>query len=454
MLFNFLRPDPLLLDQVEHIRAFQNIVRLIRDKPSKTLSRRLKAAGSMLWRALKAITHVRHAFTPIHPHDWIVAYDGKRICPVVEESGHSFLTRVCKTNRPQPLPELVGLRPDERLVLVDISMLFGKDAKNFGTLAFLLSLSGPMGLFRLAWQIMVGLLATRSLGAALFYGALDMVRQRSVLTRRGLLMTTSTTWLAEILRAGLSAARRDFEIVEVLHGATTKNTQPYFQWLHEQALAKPVYVNLIADLPRFYPQSTHLLTDAEGEIACNIRLWQGLEGNTVTVSAEKLSQASVVFIGGASVDVDYSVSSYFQKEKHLICALRDRLTGPIRYCVHPRHDTKQQKRLVRHVEELGIEAATKSTQSETLEARVVVGGLSTSLVEAALLGKPTFSFEDMGTLFIPEIACMVQYDSDIQVLVDKISDVMNHITNATERDELESVSTLAKKRYGLQLKLI
>ena len=454
MLFNFLRPDPLLLDQVEHIRAFRNTVRLVQDKPSRTFTRRLKAAGSMLWKVLKAVAHIRYAFAPVRQHDWILAYDGKRIRPAEGESGHGFLTRVCKTNRPQPLPELIGLNANERLVLVDIAQLFGKTANSFGTLAFLLSLAGPIGILRLAWQIMIGLLATRSPGAALFYGALDMVRHRSILTQRGIWMTTTTTWLAEILRVGLSAARSDFEIVEVLHGATTKNTQPYFQWLHEQALATPLYVNLIAGLPRFYPQSTHLLTDAEGEIACNIRLWQGIKGDTLTVSREKLRLAGIAVIGGASTDTDYSTSSYFLKEKQLVRALRDRLTNPILYCVHPKHDAVQQKRLLGQIEGLGVTLATKSTQSETLEARVVVGGLSTSLIEAALLGRPAFAYEDFGTLFIPEIACLVQYNSNIDVLADQVAQTMNGIGDVTEREDFELVSKLVKERYGLQLQLV
>ena len=455
MPFGFLRPDPALLDQVVNIQFLRVATRNVRDPSSAVPRRSLKSLWAGLGKALTAVAHLRYAFTsPIRAHDWIMAFDGKRGRPAPAEAPYAYLTRVCQTNRPTSLPPLIGMEENDRIILIDMACLFGKSAESYGSLAFLCSLAGPWGLWRLALKMLVGLIATRRPSAAIVYATLDMVRHRANLTRRGLLMTTSSTWLIEALRAGLLAARSDLKVIEVLHGASTTTVADYFVWVHDQAVGTPVYVNLIADLPRFVPQNTHLLTDAEGEIACNIRLWQGRTDKLVTIPQDQFTTPAVLMIGGGSMDASYEASSYFAKEVALIQALRDRVACPIRYCVHPMHTADLQARLITRMEALGCVTAHLSAPDEILAARVVVGGFSTALVEAALLGRKTFAYEDLGALFIPEIAQMITYNSDFDALADKIAQVSEKMPLQSHESDFQTVSDFARKRYGLELKLV
>lgn len=455
MPFGFFRHDPALLAQVVNIQSLRKTVGLVRDSSSTVYGQSLKSLWAGMGKALTAVAHVRYAFTsPIRAHDWIMAFDGKRGRPVPEEAPYTYLTRVCQTNRPTSLPHLIGMEENDRIILIDMANLFSKNAESYGSLAFLCRLAGPWGLWRLAHKILVGLIATRRPSSAIIYATLDMVRHRAHLTRRGLLMTTSSTWLIEALRAGLLAARSDVKVIEVLHGASTTTVSDYFRWVHDQAAGTPVYVNLIADLPRFAPQNTHLLTDEEGEIACNIRLWQDRTDKLVTIPRDQFTTPAVLMIGGGSMDVNYESSSYFAKEIALIQALRDRVSCPIRYCVHPMHTAALQARLITRMEVLGCVTAQLSAPDEILAARVVVGGFSTALVEAALLGRKTFAYEDLGALFIPEIAQMITYNSDFNALAAKIAQVAEKMPLHSYESDFQTVSDLARKRYGLELKLV
>ena len=454
MPFGRLRPDSILLDQAINIQALRHVVGNVRDKPVRSYSKSLKQLFSRLGNALRAAVHIRFFFTPpIKSHDWIVAFDGRRVQPMAGEGAYNFLCRVCRTNRPQPLPELIGMNGAEEFILVDISRLFGTSAESHGALAFLCSLGGPLGLARLMLELLVGLVATRHPRTAFLYATLALVRRKSALTRRGLLMTTSTTWLAEALRVGLLAARSDMKVIEVLHGASTTSVVPYVGWVHRQAVAQPIYVNLIADLPRFAPQSENLFTDLDGQIACNIRLWQERSTAVVNISSSKFAVPTIAFIGGASTDPRYENSSFFRKEVAMIKALKARVPNRIRYCVHPKYSRPQQAVLVEHVRALGAEPADLSTQDEIFAARIVVGGFSTSLIEAALLGRRAFSYEKIETLFIPEVAELVTFNSDIDILTGQIAEESARVLAQSSEIAFETVSLLAQKRYGLTLQL-
>ncbi|OAN76249.1 hypothetical protein A8B78_01820 [Jannaschia sp. EhC01] len=449
-----LRPDHRLLDQANKIQSLRSVSIALRDDQSKSSS--LKSIATAVGKVLKAVAQVRYAFTArVRPIDWVIAIDGKRGGPAEGETPHAFLTRAFRTNREVALPEIIGMSPDQRFVIIDMNRLFGKTRETYGTLAFLCGLAGPLGLWRLVAQMLIGLVATRRPSTAFVYGSLEMVRYRNALIRRGMLLSTSSTWLVEGLRCGLLAARNDVEVIEVLHGASVTSIAPYFEWVHSQAMAKPVYVNLIADLPRFAPQDSHLLTDAEGEIACNTRLWQHRTDKTVSIPRDRFEAPAIVFIGGGSWDADYAATSFFRKELDIIRALRESLqNAEIRYCVHPMHGQSLQKRLFSCVEMAGAVPATLSSPDEILAGRIVVGGFSTSLFEAALLGRQTFAYEDMSTMFIEEVALLVTYNDDINALIGQIADGFRQVSPKSSQDDFKTVSEHAQKRYGLTVKLV
>lgn len=445
-------PKTDLLDEVTNICKFRATVSLIRDTSSAGPLRSVSAFLAKAKRLLKAVANIRFCFTPIPTHDWIIAYDGMRTTPVVNESGYAFITRTCKTNRDAPLPELLGLSPDDRYVLIDISKSNGYSGNNHTTLSFLFSLAGPLGLCRLMWQMAIGFHATRSAEEAFIYSALELVKARHKKTEKGLWLTTSTTWLAEVLRVALTGIRQDVEIVELLHGATSKNTAPYFEWVHSRALAVPVYVNLIADLPRFYPQNEHLLSDDDGEIACNMRLWHENPDGVLTISRAKMLEPAIAFIGGTSTDSNYSSSSFFAKELQMISELRKLTDCPIRYCIHPKHLPDQVACVHAKLKTQKVTIANRSTQAETIEARIVVGGFSTSLIEAALLGRTPFAYENLGELFIPEIANLVYFNENMQSLALQAYHAIEAEKSVSIDESLTTVSHLARKRYGLRLR--
>lgn len=447
-----IKPDAKLLEQVRNIREFRTTVSMVRDMSERDIKHALRSVFTKMKHLLRLASDLRYCLKPVGEHDWIIAYDEMRTKPNHNETGFDFLTRICQTNRDTPLTEILKLKSEDSLLLIDISRLHGRSGHSDGTLCFLFRLAGPAGLMRIFFQAIIGLLSTRNPEGAFLYAALDMVKKQQALTKRGLWLTTSTTWLAEVLRVGLSDARADIEIVEVLHGATTKNVAPYFDWLHHQSKAQIVYVNLIAGMPRFPIQCTHLLTDNDGEIACNIRLWQENPEGVLIISPKKMHQLSIAVIGGTSTDADYSESSYFTKELLMVAALQKKTDCIIRYCVHPKHRSFQKDKIFSRMKEAGIEIAKRATQAEIIEARIVVGGLSTSLIEAALLGRPTFAFENLGDLFIPEIAELVYYSQDIDLLAVKVSQVANADQRIPMDTVVNTASELALKRYGLRLK--
>lgn len=447
-----LRPDPTLLSQTANIQFLLRTTGNVRDAEGRNRPRPWRAPIRRVAQMLRAASHVRYAFTArVREHDWIVAFDGKRARPLPGESPHAHLARVCRTNRPKPLPALIGIDESSRIHLVDMSRRFGCTDESYGALAFLCGLAGPFGLVRLAAQALIGFAATRDPRASLIHAGLDLVRRRHPLTARGFLTTTSSTVLTEVLRNGYLAARPDIEVVEVLHGASTEAIAPYFARLHDHARAAPVYVNLIADLPRFAPQCDHLLVDDEGEIACNIRLWQNRDGRDVALPRCLFEIPAIALVGGASSDPDYGQSTYFAKELALLKALRRRTALPIRYCVHPAHGPELQARLISRVRSLGAQTTGLSTQDDIFAARIVVGGFSTSLVEAALLGREVFAYEDMGALFVPEIAGLLSYSPDIERLADRIAEACTTASPTSPEDDFDRVSALARRRYGLEL---
>ncbi|QXT39390.1 hypothetical protein [Gymnodinialimonas ceratoperidinii] len=449
-----LQPDPTLLSQTANILFLLQTTRKVRDMAAPTRGRSWRRLRRALAHGVRAACHVRYAFTArVRAHDWIVAFDGKRARPLPGESPHQHLTRVCRTNRPQSLPSLIGIKETSRIHQVDMSRRFGHTDESYGALAFLCGLAGPAGLARLASQALIGYATTRDPQAAVIYAGLDLVERRHLLTQCGFLTTTSSTWLTEVLRTGFLTARPDIDVVEVLHGASTVTIAPYFARLHELSRATPIYVNLIADLPRFAPQSDHLLTDEDGEIACNIRLWQDRKGRDVAIPRNLFETPAIAFIGGASNDPDYAASSYFAKEIALLKALRRRLSLPIRYCVHPAHGPDLQARLIGRVRALGAQTTGLSTQDDILAARITVGGFSTSLVEAALLGREVFAYEDMGALFVPEIAAMLTFTPDIEALADNIAEACAAVSATSPEDDFNLVSALARRRYGLEMRL-
>lgn len=441
-------------DAVEKTREIQKLRRtisLVSDAPQplplhKSFTSALRR-GVAVFRALACI---RFALSRPIRMDWCVVFDGGRSPKKQTESEYDFLDRIGRTNRSKNLPSLLSINSNNTIVLVDMAQTATCKNGAYGTLPFLFALSGLNGVPKLMANLLGGMVLFRSPQSALIFAALKMIESRSENFQNGLLMTTSISWLAEVLRVGLSGARpAPFGVVEVLHGAGSKNTSEYFHWVHGVSCASMSYINLIADLPRYAPLDQHLLRDEQGEIASNIRLWQGLEGRAIETSWKNFLEHNVVFVGGMSINDDYSKTSFFKKELDLIKALSLRGIN-VSYCIHPVHKGEVADTVLNHVAQSGGIPFEGTTLEALIAASVVVGGLSTSLLEAALLGNPTFAYEDMGEIFIAEIAEMVVWDTDIIQLSGQIEQEFSKVSDVPKSDILEVRKNFCQTRFGLK----
>lgn len=440
------------IEKTRNIQDFRAIVSLIKDTPARISPRkRLQRLIHKIPAALRALACVRFAFKPINRHQWCVVFDSGRAPKANDETNFDFLYRIGRTNRPDRLPGLLNITSGDQLVAVDMAHTTSAKNGTYGTLPFLFATAGPLGTLRLIWDVGRGGLALKSSKAALIYAGLQLTARRAQKTETGLLMTTSVSWLAEVLRVGLSFERADLDIVEVLHGAGSKNTGPYFQWVHDQAQTPTRYINLIADLPRYAPLKDHMVQDELGEISCNIRLWQGRSDAKVIVPQAVSERHSIVFVGGASIDPNYAKSSYFQKEMNMLQMLQDYGLGPIFYAPHPIHNPKTLDQMLPMIRDLGATIQTETTLELILGASIVVGGLSTSLIEAALLDVPSFAYEDFATLFVPKTADLVTWNTDMAIVADAIATAYQAVTAIDKKTQMAHTADQATQRCGLHV---
>lgn len=440
------------LEKTRKIQEFRAIVKLVQDENKrKGLFQRALASIARIRLFWVVVSLTRYVFKPISSNDWIIVFDGGRVCRRDTETNFEFLERIGRTNRSVRLPELVGITKKSNILAVDMAQATKCKNGTYATLPFLFAITGIRGLSHLFIDFIVGLCRTKSVQSALLYSTLRLISKRSHIASTGLLLTTSVSWLAEALRVGLSSARDDLRIFEVLHGAGTKNTAAYFQWVHEQSLASIDYINLIADLPRYEPLKGNMVTDQYGEISCNLRLWQGSKNNLVKQHKEISKQHSILFIGGASTDLDYSESSFFQKELEMVEALTSRSIGPIFYAPHPVHNSIVLSKMLENLALHNVIATDSTTLELILGASLVVGGLSTSLIEAALLGVPSFAYENFEELFIVEIAGLMTWDLDPDLLATKIESTYSHVSKKSKAKQISDIATNAAQRCGIEL---
>lgn len=440
------------IEKTRQIQDFRAIVSLIKDTPARvSLRTQLQGLLQKIPQALRALACVRFAFLPVKQHQWCLVFDSGRAPKALDETTYDFLYRIGRTNRTDRLPDLLNITSSDNIVAVDVTQTTSARNGAYGTLPFLFAAAGPLGTPGLIWDVTRGGLALKSTKAALIYAGLRLIARRAQKTETGLLMTTSVSWLAEVLRVGLSSTRPDLDIVEVLHGAGSRNTEPYFQWVHDQAQTPTRYINLIADLPRYAPLKDHMVQDELGEISCNIRLWQGRGDAKATVPAAVSENHSIVFVGGASIDPNYATSSYFQKELDMLQLLNEHGLHPVFYAPHPIHSPETLDQMLPKIRDLDATIQTETTFELILGASIVVGGLSTSLIEAALLDVPSFAYENFAALFVPKTAELVTWNTDMAVLVGAIATTYQAVRAIDKATQMAHTADQASRRCGLHV---
>lgn len=441
------------LEKTRKIQDFHAIVSLVKDPPARVrVHTRLKQLVHKVFPILRALACVRFAFIPIQRHQWCLVFDSGRAFKAADETTYDFLHRIGRTNRPERLPELLNIKADDRIVAVDVAHTTSAENGTFGTLPFIFATAGPFGTIGMIWDVVRGWLLLKSPKLALIYAGLRLTSRQAQKIENGLLMTTSVSWLAEVLRVGLSSESADLDLVEVLHGAGSLNTAPYFQWVHDHTQCTIRYINLIADLPRYDPVKDHLFRDEYGEISCNIRLWQGCGDVKLSIPRAVSESHSIVFVGGASIDFNEFVkSSYFEKELLMLRLLHDNGLGPVFYAPHPILTSKTLDEILPKIRNLEVTVLTDTTLEAILGSSIVVGGFSTSLIEAALLDIPSFAYEDFGVLFVPKTAGLVTWNTNLSVLASTVRKAFSAISVEDKTVQLKHTATLAQQRYGLYL---
>lgn len=440
------------IEKTRKIQEFRAIVSLIKDNPAPRSFRTLvKELVKKIPVILKALGCLRFVFMPIHHHQWCIIFDSGRALKDSAETTYDFVYRIGRTNRQVRLPDLLNISPDDQIVAVDMAQTTSAKYGTYGTLPFLFAIAGLGGALRMTCDIIWGTVMLKSPMGALIYASLRLMSRRASKIENGLLITTSVSWLAEVLRVVLSYERADLNIVEVLHGAGSQNTGQYFQWVHDQARTPTNYINLIADLPRYAPLKSHMLRDELGEISCNIRLWQGRSDPKVTIPKAVSECHSIVFVGGASIDPNYAKSSYFNKELDMLQILQNHRVGPVFYAPHPIHSANILQQMLPKVSHFGATVQRETTLELILGASIVVGGLSTSLIEAALLDVPSFAYEDFAMLFVPETAELITWNTDKHILARAIAESYRDVLTIDKKDQIAKTAYLASRRCGIDV---
>jgi hypothetical protein len=412
---------------------------------------------SRLMNGLRAVTnlalrwvHARRAPRLRVSHDWLVLFSPSRTPMDAEETDHAFLSRICRTNRPRDLPELIGIKRKSSVLCLEV----GAGLDFTGTKPSVLDYILAQISFTDAIQLLLAFLQKPAAKADLVAARIiDLVQQSLNRQPSNVVLLTSNSMLAEFVR--LAAMRTSAGLLtEVLHGIASTSMQAYYDFIEANALAKLQYVNLIAELVHFPSIERHMLRDDKGEIATNCHIWSRVgPDKTLCIPHALVDQQPVVIVGGTSSAKDYFQTSFFESECRLMSIARQLLPHhAIVYCPHPANNADDDGllgQLHRHTATL----SELPTFSMLFCADAVVGTYSTSLFEAALLGKRVFLLPFDHTMVMSELLQDVVLGRTPETLESDFAEFISTLGKSDQGSEIPKCVSASSERLGLALKV-
>lgn len=379
---------------------------------------------------------------------WLVLFSPARTPKAAGESDLEFFTRIARSNRDQALPSILGLEPPEHYLCLEVRAGLEMSSAKPSVLDYALAQIGPSDAARLVF----GVLLARNARIHLLAFILDLLTagMRSHQTR--VVMFTSNSMFAELLR--LAACRSETGMcVEVLHGIASVAMKEYYDFLNREALGRLTYVNLIAGLVHFPSIERHLLRDATGEVAVNCHIWSRVgPDKTLHLPGPLVDQAPLAIVGGTSSAPNYFETRYFESECALMRIARQVMPDrAIVYCPHPANGRTDE--LDRRLEELGVAASNLPTFSMVFCAGAVVGAYSTSLFEAALLGKRVFLLPFDRSMLMPELLDGIACGSSAQSLEQDFRAFAATLGSSDDGGGASRLASASQQALGLRLEI-
>ena len=383
---------------------------------------------------------------------WIVLYAPSRTPKGAGEDGRTFVRRVGRTNRPEGLAELFDISEDSEIVTLQVRAGLdpGDGPSDPGVVEFLFAVFGTREIAEFSFAFVRGLWDRQRPAFAILVAALSAMESRFRRHPNDFLLITSNSTLVELLRLAVIRVEA-CKCVEVLHGIASVGMEAYYDFIESQARARLVYVNLIAGLVHFQSIQRHLLVDETGEVAANCQLWSTIpRGKSICLPSRLVRERPLVIVGGTAADPSYFASPFFDAEVRLMAILRAmRPEAAICYCPHPAND-REDPRMLAAVNAHGVEVAREPTILVLLGARAVCGRFSTSLFEAALLGKAVFLLPFDHGMLLPELLALAHVscrEDDLEREVGEFLKITCH------QDDLLPVQRVSMRVLGLEVRL-
>lgn len=380
---------------------------------------------------------------------WLVLFSPSRTTRLAGETDHAFLSRITRSNRAEPLPHLLGAGPEADLLCLEVRPGLDTATPSNSVLDYVLAQFGILDGIRL----LLGALASGSdLGAVIAAAVIDRLRETQSRHGTHLIMLTSNSMLAELIRLAACQTANGGS-TEVLHGIASVGMAPYYDFIEEHSGGTLRYVNLISGLVHFPSIQRHLLRDAGGEVAVNCHIWSRIGSDaTLRLSRGLVAQQPLVIVGGTSSANDYFGTHFFEGEYRLMEMARRQVPGRATvYCPHPAN--KVTDGLVRRLADQGVTVSTLPTFSMLFCAGAVVGTYSTSLFEAALLGKRVFLLPFDHSMLMPELIEGVDFGRSIETLESDFLRFAATLGDTLESGIIDKTVALCAERLGLILKV-
>jgi|GEM_PF-5641886 Capsule polysaccharide export protein len=380
-----------------------------------------------------------------HKADWLVLYSG-RTPKLPGESDRFFFDRVTRSNRGRPLSELLGIQLGEQVLALEVRAGLNTEGDVESILDYVLSCLTLADLIRI---IARAVRRPRDVTRVVSEYCIGLVSKRLAQRQTGVIMLTSNSLLAEIVR--MAACGAQTTQVEVLHGIASVGMNAYYDFLEANSVPPPLYVNLIVGLKHFPSIQRHLLRDAGAEVAVNTHMWSRLGPEGVLKVPRALADTQpLVLVGGTSAARDYYHTSFFAAECRLLQMAREREPDlPIIYCPHPANPLSQD--LVDLLARYDVTISPVPTFAMLMCAGSVVGTFSTSLFEAVLLGKRVFLLPFDHALLMPELLEDVDCARSDDSLAADFDHFLASLSKRLEPNALDRSRQAAQQALGVKL---
>ena len=374
-----------------------------------------------------------------HQSPIFVIYDSTRTPRNQGFSDKDFLRVLSQNNVKQSYETIFSVSSNDNICVFDINNISENNlARAVGQLL------GWKSSLKILMVMILKVLRRQSVRQSLF-SLLTLYLQKEFSNRpRTILLFTSNSFLIEVTRcAALNA--KGTRVVEILHGISFSGLDHYYAKLAKSCVNKPEYVNLMAGLFQPTSLSHYMRYFGDKEVAINARFnaQQSSQGG-INIHTSLLKSPFILIAGSSSHYPNYYETPFFEQEMHIIEHIQKALPDiTILYSPHPANKpveaTFQQR-----IKGSSILLNPYPTTISLFFANAVIGTFSSSLFEAAAIGKPCLMLPyDVSKLCDGQLddICIISNPSEIETaLADWLA---IHDKAINQRLNLEVVSKTA-----------